>query len=108
MQEQRFEAGDTIYREGDPGDVLYVIAEGEVEVLRTAGTSQVRLAVLSKGAVFGETGVVLNQAHTTTVRAIDAVAVISVPAMTPVRSRVPVPLLPRSRGSSGSASPPGQ
>jgi len=34
MQERSVAAGDYVYREGDPGDAVFVIMEGRVEVLR--------------------------------------------------------------------------
>ncbi len=33
-REQAFKAGDRVYREGDPGDALYVVIEGETEARR--------------------------------------------------------------------------
>ncbi|HJN59682.1 MAG TPA: cyclic nucleotide-binding domain-containing protein, partial [Alphaproteobacteria bacterium] len=52
--ERQIEAGGLIYREGDPGDAVFVIQEGEVERLRETNGEVVRLAVLSRGAIFGE------------------------------------------------------
>ena len=43
-------AGVTLFSHGDQGERLYVIVEGEVEVLR----EQTRLAVLGPGECFGE------------------------------------------------------
>ena len=50
-KEQDFHRGDQIYAEGDPGDALYVIVEGEVEA-RTAG--EVVLTMRARES-FGET-----------------------------------------------------
>ena len=45
-------------REGDPGDRLYVLAEGEIEVWKNYGSpNQVRLAAQDDVSCFGETGV---------------------------------------------------
>jgi flavin reductase (DIM6/NTAB) family NADH-FMN oxidoreductase RutF len=52
-RERRFAAGETIVREGEPGDLLYVILEGEVRVER-AGR---RLEALGAGEFFGEVSV---------------------------------------------------
>ena len=79
MQETRVETGEVIYRESDPGDSLYVLTEGEVEVVRTVGGGEVRLAVLSKGAIFGEMAVIRDQPHSTTVRVVKDAALIPVP-----------------------------
>jgi CRP/FNR family cyclic AMP-dependent transcriptional regulator len=54
-QEQRFKFGQTIFREGEPGNRLYIIAEGEVRISRDVpGSGEEALAVLKKGACFGE------------------------------------------------------
>ena len=50
-----FLGGETIFDEGSPGDLMYVILEGEVEILKAAqaGSNKV-LSTLSKGEFFGE------------------------------------------------------
>jgi CRP/FNR family transcriptional regulator len=48
-------AGDQIFAEGSPGDLMYVILEGEVEILKAAaGGSAKVLSTLGKGEFFGE------------------------------------------------------
>jgi ferredoxin-NADP reductase/CRP-like cAMP-binding protein len=55
VEEQRFSPGDMIVREGDPGDALYLIAEGSVQVIgRAFEGSDVVLARLEAGQFFGE------------------------------------------------------
>jgi CRP-like cAMP-binding protein len=54
-KEQRFKFGQTIFKEGEPGNRLYLIAEGEVRISRDVpGSGEEALAVLKKGACFGE------------------------------------------------------
>lgn len=79
VTEQSIPAGKTIYKEGDPGDTLYIVADGKVEVLRQVGDKQVRLAVLEKGSIFGESGVIRNTTRSTTVRAIEPVELMAIP-----------------------------
>jgi CRP-like cAMP-binding protein len=47
-----FDAGDEIFREGDPGQTLYFILEGKVRI-HSAGVAD-DLATLGERAVFGE------------------------------------------------------
>ena len=63
--------GAYIFREGDPGDSIFLIAEGEVEVIGSAkDSSRVTLARLPEGSVFGEFGFFLGSRRTMDVRAV--------------------------------------
>ncbi len=55
------DAGDVIFAEGDPGDHLYVIRRGEVELSRMSSDGEQPLARLGPGDFFGELGVVLGE-----------------------------------------------
>lgn len=51
-------AGAVLFQKGAPGDALYVLIEGEVEVcISTEGGRSVRMAALGPGAVIGEMAV---------------------------------------------------
>jgi CRP-like cAMP-binding protein len=52
---QFYLTGETIFAEGSPGDLMFVILEGEVEILKAAqaGSAKV-LSTLGKGEFFGE------------------------------------------------------
>jgi CRP-like cAMP-binding protein len=55
---QEFKSAKTIFKENEPGNRLYIIAEGEVRVSRNVpGSGEEALAVLKKGACFGEMAV---------------------------------------------------
>ena len=55
LHPKEYPARATVIREGDPGDELYVVYSGRVEVLRdTAAGRRERVAVLGPGDVFGE------------------------------------------------------
>jgi len=49
-----YAAGTILFREGEPGDYMYVIQAGEVEIRRTVGDVERVLAVLPAGEFFGE------------------------------------------------------
>jgi CRP/FNR family transcriptional regulator, cyclic AMP receptor protein len=57
-REQAFEGGDYIFREGESGNRLYLILEGEVRISRVIpGSGEEALAVLKSGSLFGEMAV---------------------------------------------------
>ena len=66
MQERALPAGTTIYAEGDPGDAVYFIRSGEVEIFKRAGGNPVRLVTLGKGEVLGEMSVIRDEPRSTT------------------------------------------
>ena len=59
------EPGDTVFDEGDPGDKLYVIQSGEIELAREGVAAPRVVARLGPGDFFGELGVVLGKPCTT-------------------------------------------
>ena len=49
-----FAAGAVLFEEGQPGDNMYIVLTGEVEIRRQVGDSERVLAVLPAGEFFGE------------------------------------------------------
>ena len=74
-EEETAPAENTIVREGDSADALYVLAEGEVEVTARgeAGEEQ-RIRVMRAPCYFGEIGVLEGIARTATVTALTDVS----------------------------------
>ena len=57
-RDQQFLSGEFIFREGEAGNRLYLIVEGEVRISRTIpGSGEEALAILKPGAMFGEMAV---------------------------------------------------
>ena len=55
---QEFVSGEVIFKEGEAGNRLYLIVEGDVRVSRDVpGSGEEALAVLKPGALFGEMAV---------------------------------------------------
>ncbi len=51
---QNFSAGQWLFEAGDPGDVAYLVEEGEVMIALKAGEKVTPLAVYGPGSLFGE------------------------------------------------------
>lgn len=57
-KEQSFKFGQTIFKEGEPGNRLYLISAGDVRISRQVpGSGEEALTVLKPGACFGEMAV---------------------------------------------------
>ena len=57
-KEQQFKFGQNIFKEGDPGNRLFIISSGDVRISRVVpGSGEEALTVLKVGACFGEMSV---------------------------------------------------
>ncbi len=70
--------GETIVRQGEAGDCMYVIQKGQVEVVQESAGKEVRLAVLADGDFFGEMALFERELRSTTVRALGEARVLTV------------------------------
>ncbi len=79
IRREHFEANEIIFREGDRGDWLYVLVDGEVEVIKhLAGQGDVTLRRLCAGECFGEIALVSDRPRSATVRSLTSVNVLAV------------------------------
>jgi CRP-like cAMP-binding protein len=69
---------EVIVRQGEPGDCMYVVQDGRVEVVVEAEGGEERLAVLGPGDVFGEMALFERELRCATVRAIGEPRVLTV------------------------------
>ncbi len=72
MREQDFPAGTEILREGEPGDDMYLLLEGSVDVLKTTpfGESYITASLLdSYHCSFGEMALIDKGTRSATIRA---------------------------------------
>ncbi|MCR9142179.1 MAG: cyclic nucleotide-binding domain-containing protein [bacterium] len=64
-REKKFKAGQTVFRENDVGDSLYIIINGSVRVLK--GENQVILQILEERETFGEMSILDQEPRSATV-----------------------------------------
>ena len=66
----QFDAGDTVVKQGEPADALYVVVDGQADVVRRDWDGGERvLAQLGPGEFFGEIGLLTESRRTASVRA---------------------------------------
>jgi CRP/FNR family transcriptional regulator, cyclic AMP receptor protein len=77
-QESAFQKGDIIVREGQPGDRMFIIASGSVEVVKyLAERRETVLAVLRPNDFLGEMSIIDCVARSASVRAVEDTSLIS-------------------------------
>ena len=69
-----------VFQAGDPGDALYLIVSGEVEVIDEDGPREHVVAVLGPGEFFGEMALLGEPRRTATVRCLTGVSAIQLDA----------------------------
>ena len=72
-----FETGEIIFNEGDVGDYLYIIVNGQVEVFTTKEGKERVIAKLGKGEYFGEMALLNQRARLATVRCLTSVDILA-------------------------------
>lgn len=73
VEMQYFPADYVIFKQGDPGDIMYVIKRGKAQVIRDDNI----LAVLSDNAFFGEMALVSNEPRNATVKTVTDIEVLT-------------------------------
>lgn len=75
---KEYKQGQTIFRQGDTGDCMYVIQQGQVDVIAEADGRELRLRTLGPNDFFGEMAVFEKETRTATIRAKTAARVLTV------------------------------
>ena len=73
-------AGKDLFREGDPGDGLFLVISGEIKVTKLTPGGEHMLARLGPGGVLGEMSLVTADARSATGHALVATRVLHMPA----------------------------
>ena len=76
-EQQVYNGGELICREGERGDSMFIVLSGKVDVLKKNREGrEVKLATLSPGAIFGEMTLVNVEPRSATVSAVEEAVVV--------------------------------
>ncbi len=70
------EAGGVFFEQGAPGDGVFIVETGSVEIIKRHEKGLVRLLTLHRGDCFGEVALLAMTPRTATVRAVEPVSAI--------------------------------
>ncbi|HKE39977.1 MAG TPA: SulP family inorganic anion transporter [Casimicrobiaceae bacterium] len=71
LHRRAFAAGETLFRENDPGDLLCLIARGAVGISISAGSEEVRIVTMAEGSLLGEAALLDGRPRSATARAVE-------------------------------------
>lgn len=78
-QRRKLKAGTILFREGDPGDAMFIILSGRVAILkRVMDKVEKTLGILGSGEYFGEMSLLLKADRTATARVIEDAELVEV------------------------------
>jgi CRP-like cAMP-binding protein len=80
-----YRPGEIIVRQGDVGDCMYVIQDGDVEVLKEKNGTQTVVDTMHTGDIFGEMAIIDKTVRSSTVRASSLVRIMTIDKKTFVR-----------------------
>jgi CRP-like cAMP-binding protein len=80
VEARQVAAGNDLFREGEPGDGLFLVVAGEINVIKRAPTGEHSLARLDAGSVLGEMSLVTAEARSATGRALVDTQALYLPA----------------------------
>ena len=75
---KQYQNGEVIVAQGEAGDCMYVIQDGQVEVTQKQGDGEARLVVMGPGEFFGEMALFEREVRSATVRALGPARVLTI------------------------------
>jgi len=76
---RRFATGETIFTEGEPGDVAYVVESGSVSIFKQVDEHEVELGRIGPNGVFGEMALIDGEPRMAAARALDDTVCLVIP-----------------------------
>jgi signal transduction histidine kinase len=71
--------GDTLFCEGDPGAIAYIVTAGELEIFKMSGDKAVRIAVSGPGVIVGEMSLLTGEPRNAGARALVDTELVAIP-----------------------------
>ncbi|MCL2706218.1 MAG: diguanylate cyclase, partial [Spirochaetaceae bacterium] len=73
MKKAQFNRGETVFREGEEGDTMYVILNGNINIfVPLANGTEITLATIEKGNFFGDMAIIENAPRSASCKAVES------------------------------------
>lgn len=79
---RRFDAGNVLFRDGEPAKEAYLLQEGRVRLFKQVGAMERSLRVVRPGEVFGESALIAGSTRSATALALDPIVALAFDAGT--------------------------
>ncbi|MEM6954635.1 MAG: Crp/Fnr family transcriptional regulator [Myxococcota bacterium] len=79
---QKAPSGTMLFRDGDPGDVMYVIQKGRVRIFTEVKDAEKQLAVLGPGDFFGEMAILNDKPRTASAEVVEDATLLAIDGQT--------------------------
>ena len=73
-----FKANEMVFKQGETGEHMFLVQEGEVEVLQEVGNYQKQVAILERGDFFGEMAVLEAEPRSHSIRTLSDAKLVSI------------------------------
>jgi len=73
-----YKTGEVVFRQGDKGNCMFVIQDGEVEAVVDSDGSELRLRTMGPNEFFGEMALFEQEVRTATIRALKPSRILSI------------------------------
>ncbi len=73
-----YNAGQDLFRQGDPGDAAYVVLSGTADILVRSPAGDIKVADVDPNSIVGEIAILCDVSRTATVRATSALEVLRI------------------------------
>jgi CRP-like cAMP-binding protein len=75
---KEYKAGEVVFRQGDKGNCMFVIQDGEVEAVVESDGKELRLRTMGPNEFFGEMALFEKEVRTATIRAVKPSRILSI------------------------------
>ena len=75
---KEYKEGEVVFRQGDRGNCMFVIQDGEVEAVVQSGGNELRLRTMGPNEFFGEMALFEQEVRTATIRTLKPSRILSI------------------------------